>query len=183
MSRRACAAAIATCRKKINRIVTDRLADLLLTPSRDGDDNLLRRRRAAGADPPRRQHHDRHADAASAVAPPGSHSRSRAASSRAQYAVLTLHRPSNVDDPDTLRDDSRSAPRRLPRDDAGRVPGAPANPRAHRGVRSRPVAGRLVADRAAGLHRLPEPHVATRARSSRTPAGCRKSRRRSAFRA
>jgi UDP-N-acetylglucosamine 2-epimerase (non-hydrolysing) len=35
--------------EEINRIVTDRLSDLLLTPSADGDENLLRE----GADPAR----------------------------------------------------------------------------------------------------------------------------------
>jgi UDP-N-acetylglucosamine 2-epimerase (non-hydrolysing) len=82
--------------EEINRIVTDRLADILLTPSRDGDDNLLRE-----GVPPERIHlvgnimvdtlfrHlpmatlDRVADRVSVQA--------------GSYAVLTLHRPSNVD--------------------------------------------------------------------------------------
>lgn len=85
--------------EEINRIVTDRLADLLLTPSADGDANLL----AEGV-PAERIHlvgnimidtllrHlplatlDRLADRVSVKA--------------RQYAVLTLHRPSNVDRPE-----------------------------------------------------------------------------------
>ncbi len=53
--------------EEINRMVTDRLADLLLTPSADADENLRAEGVAAGADSPRRQHHDRHADAAPAA--------------------------------------------------------------------------------------------------------------------
>src|SRR3954469_17556000 len=81
--------------EEINRIVTDRLADILLTPSQDGDQNLLRE-----SVPAERIHlvcnimidtlfrHlpmatlDRVAD--------------RVRVDSAGYAVLTLHRPSNV---------------------------------------------------------------------------------------
>lgn len=83
-------------------MVTDRLADLLLTPSRDADENLARE-----GVPPERIHlvgnimidtlfrHlpmatlDRVAD------------RVKVASD--DYAVLTLHRPSNVDVPETFK--------------------------------------------------------------------------------
>src|SRR6476646_6770513 len=88
--------------EEINRMVTDRLADLLLTPSRDADENLARE-----GVPPERIHlvgnimidtlfrHlpmatlDRVAD------------RVKVASD--DYAVLTLHRPSNVDVPETFK--------------------------------------------------------------------------------
>jgi len=83
--------------EEINRIVTDRLADLLLTPSRDGNENL----RAEGTPEEKihlvgnvmidtlRRHQplaglDRIRDRIPVVGRP--------------YAVLTLHRPSNVDD-------------------------------------------------------------------------------------
>ena len=87
--------------EEINRIVTDRLSDLLLTPSADGDENLLRE----GADPARihrvgnvmidslRAHlpraRERRVPESLGLAPGG-------------YAVLTLHRPANVDDPAVL---------------------------------------------------------------------------------
>ena len=53
--------------EEINRMVTDRLADLLLTPSRRRRREPEGRRRAGGEDRARRQHHDRHADAAPAA--------------------------------------------------------------------------------------------------------------------
>ena len=89
--------------EEINRIVTDRLADLLLTPSRDANDNL----RAEGAaaekihlvgnvmiDTLRRHLAIAQLDRV----------RDRVPVVDAPYAVLTLHRPSNVDRADTLRE-------------------------------------------------------------------------------
>lgn len=89
--------------EEINRLVTDRLAQLLLTPSADADENLL----AEGV--PR----DRirlvgnvmidslvHAlPAATALDAPARHGVSPRG-----YVVVTLHRPSNVDDPGSLRE-------------------------------------------------------------------------------
>ena len=87
--------------EEINRVVTDRLAQILLTPSADGDENLLRE-----GVPPERIHRvgnimidtllrhrpmatlDRVADRVRVTA--------------GEYAVLTLHRPSNVDDRETF---------------------------------------------------------------------------------
>ena len=84
--------------EEINRIVTDRLADLLLTPSADADDNLL----AEGI--AREKIHRvgnimidsllRHLPAATL-----DRVRDRVPVEERKYAVLTLHRPSNVDDP------------------------------------------------------------------------------------
>jgi UDP-N-acetylglucosamine 2-epimerase (non-hydrolysing) len=88
--------------EEINRIVTDRLADLLLTPSRDANDNL----RAEGV-PAERIHLvgnvmidtlHRHLALAGLE-----RIRERVPVASGEYAVLTLHRPSNVDQPDTLR--------------------------------------------------------------------------------
>jgi UDP-N-acetylglucosamine 2-epimerase (non-hydrolysing) len=87
--------------EEINRVVTDRLADILLTPSRDADENLVREGVTA-----ERIHFvgnimidtlfrhlptaalDRVADRVNVKA--------------GCYAVLTLHRPSNVDVRDTF---------------------------------------------------------------------------------
>lgn len=88
--------------EEINRIVTDALSDLLFTTSRDANENLIHegvdqakihlvgnvmidtllrhRQQAAGSDILPRLGLDPHG-----------------------YALLTLHRPSNVDDPTTLR--------------------------------------------------------------------------------
>lgn len=89
--------------EEINRILTDQLADLLLTPSRDGNENLARegipasRVRLVGnvmvdtllrLRPRARQ---RGMPAELAVA-------------GGRYTFVTLHRPSNVDDPDVLRE-------------------------------------------------------------------------------
>jgi len=88
--------------EEINRIVTDRLSDILLTPSPDGNENLL----AEGV-PADRIHLVgnimidsllRHLPMATL-----DRVRDRIPVEEGQYAVLTLHRPSNVDDPDVLR--------------------------------------------------------------------------------
>jgi UDP-N-acetylglucosamine 2-epimerase (non-hydrolysing) len=87
--------------EEINRIIVDRISRILLTPSADADENLLREGTSE----------DRifrvgnvmidtlitHLDAARATK---THLRLGLGGSR--YAVLTLHRPSNVDDPATL---------------------------------------------------------------------------------
>jgi UDP-N-acetylglucosamine 2-epimerase (non-hydrolysing) len=87
--------------EEVNRIVTDQLADLLLTPSRDADANL----RAEGIpdarirfvgnimiDTLRRQ-----LPGARALDVPA-----RLGVARGGYTLVTLHRPSNVDDPAQL---------------------------------------------------------------------------------
>ena len=102
--------------EEINRLVTDSLADLLFTTSRDADENLKRE----GVDPGKihfvgnvmidtlLKHRARAAalDVAGDLGLAGK-----------DYAVMTLHRPSNVDDPSVLKgilqvvqEISRSAP-------------------------------------------------------------------------
>lgn len=89
--------------EEVNRIVTDRLADLLLTPSRDGDANLL----AEGVPPERIRFVGnimidtlhRHLPIATF-----DRIRERIPVEKGSYAVLTLHRPSNVDNPETFRE-------------------------------------------------------------------------------
>ncbi|GAB4391154.1 MAG: O-antigen biosynthesis protein WlbD [Kiloniellaceae bacterium] len=87
--------------EEINRIVTDRLADLLWTPSPDGDENLLREGVPAekidrignimidSFELQRAQIEALGMPESLGLQPGG-------------YAVVTLHRPSNVDDPATL---------------------------------------------------------------------------------
>jgi UDP-N-acetylglucosamine 2-epimerase (non-hydrolysing) len=87
--------------EEINRVVTDRLAQLLLTPSADADRNLI----AEGV-PASRIHLVgnimidtllRHRPLATLDRLAG-----RVSVKAGEYAVLTLHRPSNVDDPQTF---------------------------------------------------------------------------------
>jgi UDP-N-acetylglucosamine 2-epimerase (non-hydrolysing) len=87
--------------EEINRLVTDRLADLLLTPSPDGDDNL----RAEGVEP------EKVVFVGNVMIDTLMHALSAARASgfreslglvEGEYALVTLHRPSNVDDPARL---------------------------------------------------------------------------------
>ncbi len=88
--------------EEINRVVTDRLADLLFTPSRDADANL----KAEGV-PADRIHFVGNIMIDSLVhALPAARERNtpmRLAVSGQRYAVVTLHRPANVDEPVALR--------------------------------------------------------------------------------
>jgi UDP-N-acetylglucosamine 2-epimerase (non-hydrolysing) len=84
--------------EEINRVVTDRLADLLFTPSEDGDRNLLTEGVESG-----RIHRVGNVMIDSlirllpaAIASPGD-------GMPDQYALVTLHRPSNVDDSASLK--------------------------------------------------------------------------------
>jgi UDP-N-acetylglucosamine 2-epimerase (non-hydrolysing) len=87
--------------EEINRMVTDRLADLLLTPSADADENL----KAEGVAPERIHRVGnvmidtllRHLPHATL-----DRVRDRVPVEAGRYAVVTLHRPSNVDDPERL---------------------------------------------------------------------------------
>ena len=86
--------------EEINRLATDAIADVLWTPSPDGDENLL----AEGCDPARISNVGNiMMDSFELVRP-----RLAAAAERAalglpeRYGVVTLHRPSNVDHPYAL---------------------------------------------------------------------------------
>jgi UDP-N-acetylglucosamine 2-epimerase (non-hydrolysing) len=87
--------------EEINRLLTDQLADLLLTPSRDADDNLLRE----GVGPEKiRFVGNVMIDTLVRLLPKA---RSRWPALRARlrldrFIVVTLHRPENVDDDDVL---------------------------------------------------------------------------------
>ena len=89
--------------EEINRILTDQLADLLLTPSRDGNENLARegipaeKIRLVGnvmVDTLLRLR-----EVAAARAMPA-----QLGIEGGEYAFVTLHRPANVDRADTLRE-------------------------------------------------------------------------------
>jgi UDP-N-acetylglucosamine 2-epimerase (non-hydrolysing) len=88
--------------EEINRLVTDRVSDLLFTPSRDGNEHLLRE-----GVPAERiflvgnimiDTLFQHLPMATLE-----RVRDRVAVTEKRYAVLTLHRPSNVDRPETFR--------------------------------------------------------------------------------
>lgn len=88
--------------EEVNRVLTDRLSDLLLTPSRDALPNLL----AEGID------EAKVAFAGNVMIDTLLHQLepartldypSRLGVERGGYALATLHRPSNVDDPEALR--------------------------------------------------------------------------------
>jgi UDP-N-acetylglucosamine 2-epimerase (non-hydrolysing) len=87
--------------EEVNRILTDRISRILLTPSADADDNL--RREGTQEDRIFRVGNvmidtlRANLDAARAT-----HTPERFGLRASGYAVLTLHRPSNVDDPATL---------------------------------------------------------------------------------
>jgi UDP-N-acetylglucosamine 2-epimerase (non-hydrolysing) len=87
--------------EEINRLVTDAISDLLLTPSPDADENLL----AEGV--PREKIHrvgNIMIDSllGSLTRAEGSDVLQRLRLTPGAYGVLTLHRPSNVDDQETL---------------------------------------------------------------------------------
>ena len=89
--------------EELNRLVTDQLADLLFTPSPDGDENLLRE----GVDPARI-----HCvgnvmiDTLVRLLPVALERWATLAAEHALeergFLLVTLHRPANVDDPDVL---------------------------------------------------------------------------------
>jgi UDP-N-acetylglucosamine 2-epimerase (non-hydrolysing) len=82
--------------EEINRLVTDALADLLFTTSRDADENLKRE----GVDPAKIHF------VGNVMIDTLLKHRQKAAALKIekpeQYALVTLHRPSNVDDPSVL---------------------------------------------------------------------------------
>jgi UDP-N-acetylglucosamine 2-epimerase (non-hydrolysing) len=89
--------------EELNRILTDQLADLCLTPSRDGDENL----RQEGIDESRiRFVGNVMVDTLLHLQEKARHTRSpeRLGVAGGRYAFVTLHRPSNVDSAATLRE-------------------------------------------------------------------------------
>ncbi len=87
--------------EEINRLVTDSVADLLWTPSSDADDNL----RSEGVEPARIERIGNIMIDSFEMLRPRIEAAATAARMRldgSPYAVVTLHRPSNVDHPETL---------------------------------------------------------------------------------
>jgi UDP-N-acetylglucosamine 2-epimerase (non-hydrolysing) len=85
--------------EEINRLITDQIADLLLTPSLDGNANLLREGIA-----PSRVYFVGNVmiDTLIQLLPSAAGYTPRALPAR--YALVTLHRPANVDEPGMLRE-------------------------------------------------------------------------------
>ncbi len=84
--------------EEINRLITDQLADWLFTPSEDGDRNLCRE----GISPDK-IHRVGNVMIDSLVRLLPMAMKCRANGLPHRYALVTLHRPSNVDDPQVLR--------------------------------------------------------------------------------
>jgi UDP-N-acetylglucosamine 2-epimerase (non-hydrolysing) len=87
--------------EEINRVVTDAISDLLFTPTREADDNLVRE-----GIPPERIYFVGNVmiDCLLAQLPKTEHrgTLQRVGVAAGHYAMLTLHRPGNVDDPKVL---------------------------------------------------------------------------------
>jgi UDP-N-acetylglucosamine 2-epimerase (non-hydrolysing) len=102
--------------EELNRVVTDALADLLWTPSADGDENLLRE----GVAPERIARVGNIMIDSLVALRPTIESRTHARQlglAHGKYGVVTLHRPSNVDSEAQLRaliEALRAASARLP---------------------------------------------------------------------
>lgn len=84
--------------EEINRVVTDRLADLLFTPSEDGDENLLKE-----GVPAEKIYRVGNVMIDSLVRLLPSAMRCPKNGFPERYALVTLHRPSNVDDTASLK--------------------------------------------------------------------------------
>jgi UDP-N-acetylglucosamine 2-epimerase (non-hydrolysing) len=89
--------------EEINRLLTDQIAELLFTPSEDGNSNLLRE----GIDPSKIHFVGNVMIDMLAKMLPQAQQRpvhGRLGLDPHKYIVVTLHRPSNVDKPETLRE-------------------------------------------------------------------------------
>ncbi len=84
--------------EEVNRLVTDQLADLLFTPSEDGDENLRRE-----GVPKERIYRVGNVMIDSLVRLLPATERHKTNGLPSRYALVTLHRPSNVDDARSLK--------------------------------------------------------------------------------
>ena len=90
------------CRRRSTGSSPTRIADLLLTPSPDADENLRREGVPGRAHPLRRQRDDRHARARTSSGAGARRRRGSLGVEPRRYGYVTLHRPSNVDDRESL---------------------------------------------------------------------------------
>jgi UDP-N-acetylglucosamine 2-epimerase (non-hydrolysing) len=143
--------------EEINRLLTDQIADLLFTSEPDGEHNLRRE----GVDPVRIHFvgnvmidtllHNRQRATPAAVVLGGLPFGRTLLESPNGFGLLTLHRPSNVDDPSTLRPLVRAL-----REVADRVPLAfPVHPRTRSRIDALDLGGILDTPRIALLPPLP----------------------------
>ena len=102
--------------EEINRVLTDRLSDLLLTHSPEARGEP-RRARAIDTTPRalRRQHDDRLAAPLRGARARARRLDARTACDEREYVLVTLHRPSNVDEPARLAAHRRRRSARSPR--------------------------------------------------------------------
>ncbi|HLH09323.1 MAG TPA: UDP-N-acetylglucosamine 2-epimerase (non-hydrolyzing), partial [Terriglobales bacterium] len=84
--------------EEINRLITDQLADLLFTPSEDGDANL-----AKEGVSPERVHLVGNVMIDTLVRMLPNSDKLRPKDLPKRYVLMTMHRPSNVDDPEWLK--------------------------------------------------------------------------------
>lgn len=84
--------------EEINRLITDQLADLLFTPSKDGDDNLIKE-----GIPGSKIHFVGNVMIDTLVRLLPKADKPNKFKDFKQYILVTLHRPSNVDDPKSLQ--------------------------------------------------------------------------------
>lgn len=84
--------------EEINRLITDQLADLLFTPSKDGDDNLIKE-----GIPENKIHFVGNVMIDTLVRLLPKADKPNNFKDLKQYILVTLHRPSNVDDPKSLQ--------------------------------------------------------------------------------
>ncbi len=84
--------------EEINRLITDQLADLLFTPSKDGDDNLIKE-----GIPKSKIHFVGNVMIDTLVRLLPKADKPNRFKDLKQYILVTLHRPSNVDDPKSLK--------------------------------------------------------------------------------
>jgi UDP-N-acetylglucosamine 2-epimerase (non-hydrolysing) len=134
--------------EEINRIVTDSIADILWTPSPDGDENLLRE----GVAPEKIERVGNiMIDSLEMLRPriESENAFERFGLKRGGYGVVTLHRPSNVDNP-TILSGLCSALKRIA---AGLPLVFPVHPRTQKNLEKAGLYAQLA--QAAGMHLSP----------------------------